>query len=144
MGTPGCWSLQMSLFLVADKAQFNWRTAPTRRYESFSDFYNRELAKTWGDWHDLQEDWAKVVKGEQSGEQAIKAIEGRLRAKAGRPPKGEEKPYNIRIKNYGTRANYTLARLDRDRPDLAARVRVGGIGAGRDGLARTPVVRETS
>jgi hypothetical protein len=49
--------------------------------------------------------------------------------KLGRPKKGEEKPSNRRISHYGTNTAYTLARLDRDRPDLAAQVRAGELSA---------------
>jgi len=42
--------------------------------------------------------------------------------KHGRPKKGKEKPDDISF-SYGTSATYLLARLDRDRPDLAKRVR---------------------
>ena len=40
-------------FLVADKAQFNRRTAPYRKYESLRDFYDKELATTWRAWERL-------------------------------------------------------------------------------------------
>ena len=46
----------------------------------------------------------------------------------GRPRKGEGKISNRRIKG-GTNIAYTLARLDRDRPDLAERVRAGQLSA---------------
>jgi hypothetical protein len=42
--------------------------------------------------------------------------------KHGRPKKGKEKPDDISF-SYGTSATCLLARLDRDRPDLAKRVR---------------------
>jgi hypothetical protein len=50
-----------------------------------------------------------------------------LRAKRGRPRNGEN-PANSRF-SYGTTSGYTLARLRRDRPDLAAMVSAGELSA---------------
>ena len=54
--------------------------------------------------------------------------------KRGRPRKGEEKTSNRKIKG-GTNIAYTLARLDRDRPDLAERVRAGRLSANAAAVA---------
>ena len=35
-------------FLLADTVDFDWRTAPFKHYDSFEDFYRRELESTWG------------------------------------------------------------------------------------------------
>jgi hypothetical protein len=40
-----------------------------------------------------------------------------------------DQPDNHKLEEYGTGRNYTLARLRRDRPDLAARVRAGELSA---------------
>lgn len=40
-------------FLVADKADYNWETAPWVHYDSFADFYQRECAPVWGSWSEL-------------------------------------------------------------------------------------------
>jgi hypothetical protein len=42
---------------------------------------------------------------------------------------GQGRPSNRRPIQYGTTVEYTLARLNRDRPDLAARVRAGELSA---------------
>jgi hypothetical protein len=44
----------------------------------------------------------------------------------GRPKKGEEKGVNHTLMGGSTNAPYLLARLKRDRPELAERVRAGG------------------
>jgi hypothetical protein len=50
--------------------------------------------------------------------------------KKGRPKKGEGKGDNdVTFSGRGNSAIYTLARLDRDRPDLAAQVRSGRLSA---------------
>lgn len=49
-------------------------------------------------------------------------------ARQGRPKKGEEKHSNRIIKG-GTNSKYTIARLNRDRPDLARRVQLGELSA---------------
>jgi len=46
--------------------------------------------------------------------------------KQGRPKKGEEKGCNTTFSERST-VRYTLARLTRDRPDLAERVRAGDV-----------------
>ena len=43
----------------------------------------------------------------------------------GRPKKGRGKGHNITLSQRGTARSYSLAKLDRDKPDLAARVRAG-------------------
>ena len=53
-----------------------------------------------------------------------------LRDKPGRPPKSEDNPSNGII-NGGNNRAYTLARLDRDKPELAAAVREGRMSAWR-------------
>ncbi len=40
-------------------------------------------------------------------------------------PEGADNPDNVRVSGYGNSAEYTVARLKRDRPDLAERVVVG-------------------
>jgi hypothetical protein len=52
-----------------------------------------------------------------------------LRAKAGRPKRDEGNVGNTNISKDGTTVAYTLARLDRDRPDLARQVREGRLSA---------------
>jgi hypothetical protein len=49
--------------------------------------------------------------------------------KRGRPKKGEEKAGTASFSKLGTTRATTLARLDRDRPDLAAKVRAGELSA---------------
>jgi hypothetical protein len=53
---------------------FNWRDAPSRRYASFQDFYDRELAPTWGQWDRLVETWRRVRQGEISEGEAVEGI----------------------------------------------------------------------
>lgn len=61
-----------------------------------------------------------------------KTVAAVLRAKAGRPKKDEkngDKHNHFSQEERGTGRDYTLARLDRDRPELAARVRAGDLSA---------------
>lgn len=37
-------------FLVCDAINFDWRTAPFKRYASFTDFFDTELRDTWEAW----------------------------------------------------------------------------------------------
>jgi hypothetical protein len=119
-------------FMVADSAvgkrpYFDWRDAPLRHYKSFKDFYQRELETTWGKWEDLQHTWARIVEGEITEEEGRHII---LRGR-GRPRKdGDEKDVTSFLKRseMNTKA-HIIARLDRDRPDLAARVRAKTMSA---------------
>jgi hypothetical protein len=60
--------------------------------------------------------------------------------KRGKRKKAKSKPYDVRLKNYGNRATYLIARLDRDRPDIAAAFRNGKYttGGSGEGDARVP------
>ena len=57
-------------FLVADNVDFDWRTAPFRSYDSFEDFYRKELEPTWGAWDKLQATYRALVAGEIDDQQA--------------------------------------------------------------------------
>src|SRR5262245_19448038 len=106
---------------------FSWRDAPFRRYESFAHFYQCELEGPWGKWEDLQRTWKRIVKGEICEDEGRHII---LRDR-GRPKKdGDEKDVTSFLKRseMNTKA-HILARLDRDRPDLAAHVRAGTMSA---------------
>src|SRR5262245_15714928 len=104
--------------------RFNWRDAPYRYYQSFADFYEQELEATWGKWEDLQRTWALIVKGKITEADARERIErGKLRAHGTNQYSGgsnNEKVATSKARDRGR--SYTLARLDRDRPDLAAKV----------------------
>jgi hypothetical protein len=109
--------------------RFNWKDAPYRKYKSFENFYARELEATFGRWEDLLRTWDDVVKGkitEAEGREHI--ARGRLLAQ-GRPGKGDNTEKDITLRARGTGRGYTMARLDRDRPDLAARVDAGKMTA---------------
>jgi hypothetical protein len=109
--------------------RFNWRDAPYRYYKSFEDFYQQEIETTWGKWEDLQRTWTEVIKGKISEAEARQRIErGKLRAHGGdrRSDQVDNTSNDINLKaKGGTSRSYTLARLDRDRPDLAAKVDAG-------------------
>jgi hypothetical protein len=112
-------------FLVIDNIRRTWRDAPFKRYASFADFYQQELATTWGQWSELQATYSSYMAGELTTAQ----VEARLR-KTGRPPKSDGKGDNITFKGRGTSRAYIVARLDRDGQDeLAAAVRAHKISA---------------
>ena len=48
-------------FLVADTVNFDWRTAPFKHYDSFEDFYRRELEPTWEAWDRLQKTCRRLI-----------------------------------------------------------------------------------
>jgi hypothetical protein len=106
--------------LVADRVNFDWRTAPIKRYSSFEHFYQEELEETWGSWERLQAIYRKLVKGEISDAEVPREIEisrshsenarrlagddgvpaaalnGGRREGAGRPAKGSSHSENAR------------------------------------------------
>jgi hypothetical protein len=114
---------------VGASPYFNWKNAPTQTYRSFKDFYRRELESIWGSWEDLRETYAKVIRGDLNEPEAAKEIieRGKLRAHGGdrRSEQGDNTKKDITLKGRGTSRSYTMARLDRDRPDLAAKVDAG-------------------
>lgn len=124
-------------FLVADEANFNWRTAPLRHYDSFQDFYERELSKTWGEWHDLLEEWQEVVGGTKTAVEACDRINRRVAkakqaevADSANPSRQGERTdlvYNKKnvihkVRPSGTSTKAALRRLRKHRPDLHDRV----------------------
>jgi hypothetical protein len=48
-------------FLVAETINFDWRTAPFKRYASFEDFFRKELAATWRAWDELQGTYRRLI-----------------------------------------------------------------------------------
>jgi hypothetical protein len=60
---PGIWR---GGFLVAGDGDFDWRTAPWRRYESFEDFYDTELAPVFAAYEELVRH-ARAVRGDTAG-----------------------------------------------------------------------------
>jgi hypothetical protein len=110
-------------FLVIDNIRRTWRDAPFKRYASFADFYQQELATTWGQWSELQATYSSYMAGELTTAQ----VEARLRNPGGdrRSEKARaDQGDNITLKERGTSRAYILARLDRDGlSELAAAVR---------------------
>jgi len=108
-----------------ERPTFDWREAPMRKYESFADFYQRELEHTFGTWENLQHTWAKIVKGEITEPQGREIIQrSKMRASRGGDQRSNNKNATTLIGKDRGRP-YTMARLDRDRPDLAAKVDAG-------------------
>lgn len=113
---------------------FSWRDAPFRRYESFAHFYQCELEATWGKWEDLQRTWKRIVKGEISEDEGRHIVlhghGGDRRSEKAKADQGgnDENVTTLKPNEKNTKA-HILARLDRDRPDLAARVRAGTMTA---------------
>lgn len=68
--------------LVIDKITRTWRDAPFKHWKSFEDFYNQELAETWGKWTDLQETYRLRVGKEISDDQALARITASARVAA--------------------------------------------------------------
>jgi hypothetical protein len=126
-------------FMVAQRVKgdkfgpsFNWKDAPYRRYKSFEHFYANELEQTFGTWENLQRTWGEVVKGkitEDEGRRIILHGHGGDRRSEKTRFQSDNQDDVITLKERGTSRAYVLARLDRDRPDLAAKVRAKTISA---------------
>jgi len=50
-------------FLVASTAiqGFDWKRVPFKKYESFYDFYGRELIEVWTEWDELQRKYTEIA-----------------------------------------------------------------------------------
>lgn len=126
-------------FLIADTLDFDWRTAPFKRYKSFEDFYHEELEETWGAWDQLQETYRKLITGDIDDQQAETEVKLSQQANAmklareegisvvsqhgGRRNKQADKKEIISL--HGTNASYRVARLKRDHPDIIVRLAAG-------------------
>lgn len=124
-------------FFVCDRVEsefFDWRKMPLRQYSSFEDFYHRELEPTWGKWEALQHTWSEVVKGKITDDEGREIILGkhggdRRSKQAIAVQVGHKKNVsNLKRDEINTKAHW-MARLDQDRPDLAAKVRTKAISA---------------
>jgi len=139
-------------FLVAPdnlSTSFNWRNAEWRKYQSFADFYQRELENTWGSWEQLQEKFAQVARGQKTKvqvEQAVRAAAAQQRDARDRQKQrnwgGDRKSKDRHIKLYnkkgdvqddppptGNSTEAVLRRLRKDRLDLHTRVMAGELSA---------------
>ena len=128
---------------------FNWRNAEWRKYQSFADFYQRELENTWGSWEQLQEKFAQVARGQKTKvqvEQAVRAAAAQQRDARDRQKQrnwgGDRKSKDRHIKLYnkkgdvqddppptGNSTEAVLRRLRKDRLDLHTRVMAGELSA---------------
>jgi hypothetical protein len=104
------------------------RGITVKNFGSFDALY-AELVEPWlGKWDELRATYARLRAGEITEEQGAEEIT--LRAKPGRPKKGEDNPVHAQDIQHGTgNRAYVLARLRRDDPDLAARVERGELSA---------------
>lgn len=121
-------------FLVADKAEFNWRKATWRRYESFDDFYDRELRPIYGDYDSFIHDDAEVLRGRISEDVAATRARDRtiwevdradeIQAKKSRQGARNDLGNNVPKvgRPEGNSQAKALRRLRKDRPDLHQRV----------------------
>ena len=98
-------------FLIADKINFDWKTAPFVRYASFEDFYEKELADTYGDLKGLVEIAEGLARRRfPPAETPDKVRENRERYRSRKAQQcGEEEPAAPQ-QEHGSRA----ARLDRE------------------------------
>src|SRR6516164_4028 len=128
-------------FLVAPdnlSTSFNWRNAEWRKYQSFADFYQRELENTWGSWEQLQEKFAQVARGQKTKVQVEQAMRAAAAQQADGADQANQRPAHIHVKRDvdtpkndinvrpdGTSRAAALRRLRKDRPDLHTRVMAG-------------------
>ena len=142
---------------MADKPDYNWRTAPWRHYESFADFYQRECAPVWGGWSELQDTYQKLTRGEidtvEAGSRISKSRE-RSKAAANQTRAEDKLVREVGLNQYTDPERYrqiadttqksrseangvserTQRKLDHlaaHRPDLLAEVRAGEVSASR-------------
>lgn len=95
-------------YLVADRVTsqyFKWKDAPLRKYESFQDFYKKELEEPWGKWEELQAEYADIASGKTNQKKAEKAREARA--------KKAFKENESRPSQQGKRLDLTAARAAR-------------------------------
>jgi len=132
-------------FLVAPdnlSTSFNWRNAEWRKYQSFADFYQRELENTWGSWEQLQEKFAQVARGQKTKvqvEQAVRAAAAQQadsadQANPSRQGQRTDLLYNTKndiqeVAPAGTSRAAALRRLRNDRLDLHTRLMNGELSA---------------
>jgi hypothetical protein len=119
-------------FLIADKAEFNWRTAPWVHYESFEDFYDRELAPIYGDYEEFVRNHTKMIHGEISAEQFVDRINAVDAADAAVQQGNRQGARTDLFDNIqevkaptGTSQSAALRRLRNNKPELHARVLAG-------------------
>jgi hypothetical protein len=87
---------------------------------------------TWGSWKDLQATWAEVVAGKLTEPEAKERI--RLGKHGGDRKSDHYQGDNVTLMERGNSNAYTLARLARDHPDIAKRIRSGAISANRGAI----------
>jgi len=124
-------------FMVFDHVNTTWRDAPFKHYASFANFYQQELAETWGERTKLQETYRKYKGGDLTPEEteaALKAAAAQAKQEAEeRKRGGDRKSEAARIKRditldpLGTRgsASYRLRRMARLKPDVLDRYERG-------------------
>jgi hypothetical protein len=104
-----------------------------RTFGSFETVY-AELVEPWlGSWVELQKTYARFKAGEISEQQGTEEIQRRkLRDKSGRPPKAEQDNGAAAPLRKGGNSNaYWRDRLERDRPNVLARLEAGEFKSAR-------------
>jgi hypothetical protein len=107
-------------FVAADDAR---KPTTVRNFGSFENLYT-ELVEPWlGPWAQLRETYERFKRGETTREDGARLLThgGDRKSEKARDQGGHA---HLVRRGKGMR-DYTLARLDRDDPDLAARVRSG-------------------
>jgi hypothetical protein len=61
-------------FFVPTESTGNLKYGELRSYESFADFYQREVEYTWGRWADLQATYSKYKRGDITSDDAVDRI----------------------------------------------------------------------
>jgi len=156
---PDIWS---GKFLVAEEGDFNWRTAPWKKYESFEDFYDKELAPVFGAYEEFLQVADRVARGEISEDEGLEDIRQRTTNRAkdapeperinsrtpGPIPKGDNANCdNITIRGEtegGTSADYLTRRIARDHPEIAERMRNGEYRSVRAAALDAGIVHRTT
>jgi hypothetical protein len=160
---PDIWQGQ---FLVAAGEKFDWRTAPWRRYASFEDFYDQELAPVYGAYEEFLQTADRVVRGELSAEEGASLTRKRATAQehvdaapprerindqqaGGRIPKGDkDNRDNITVRGGdsggGTSAEYLTRRIVRDHPEIAEKMRNGEYKSVRAAALDAKIVHPTT
>lgn len=111
---------------------WDWNKEP-EYYRDQHDLYAREVAPFLGEWDRLRDVLTRVDAGqisEAQGEREVRANAEAVRlaerehgVAGGKPGPGRGHKTGSATTRFGRGSDYTLARLERDRPDLAERVR---------------------
>lgn len=131
-------------FVVADtqpnedgSPRFRWQDSPYRKFESFADFYSRELEPVWGKWEELRAHYRSVrddPAAKRAAEDGINRAAKAAAVAASQPAAGKvgdnqplavDNSRNIHGRPTGTSSARRVAVLRKTHPAIAERLAAG-------------------